>query len=731
MVNLYPKTWLSKKSSLFFALCAMLGLIVFLALVGLWGIRSVQERPETTVSELMAKTQLVVQMRAAARERTLILHRMILMSDPFERDEEYVRFNRESTKFAQARLQFMASRLSEQEKLILEQQRRLTNNVEPLQNKVVDLITNRKIDAARQVLIKEALPLQDRVLEQLSALLNYQEQETSKVVAEAEYANNDARLWMLVLSGIAGIIGIIVSVIVIRRVNQVSRDNDQHINQISKSNEAKSAFLANMSHEIRTPLTAILGFAELSLDSCQSMSEQQEVLKIIVRNSKHLLHIVNDILDLSKVEAEMLEIERTLFSPFQLLTEIDSLVRMQARNKGLEFSIDCQFPLPAQICSDPIRLKRILLNLTSNAIRFTQTGSVHIKVSCNPDIRQMSFSVADTGIGLTDEQMKRIFNPFVQADIATSRKFGGTGLGLSLSKKLSEMLGGSLIVQSQLGAGSSFIVSVDTGCLQQIKLTNEVDSAITGAKTEVLVEWANSLSGEILLVGDTPDNRQLLSMFLRNMGATVTVAENGKSAVDKTRAKTFDLILMDMQMPVMDGMETVSLLRKERYTGPIVALTANTMKEDRDRCLSVGFNNFIIKPVQRKHLYAVAAKYLRAAEVEDINTKPILSTLMEKEPEYADLVKQFISRLPGIINEFVTAFNKKDWIELKSVAHQLKGVGGGYGFPMLTEVAADIGVQLNKENYREIDVLIKKLQGFGIRICAVAEKERYSTVHAS
>ena len=172
-------------------------------------------------------------------------------------------------------------------------------------------------------------------------------------------------------------------------------------------------------------------------------------------------------------------------------------------------------------------------------------------------------------------------------------------------------------------------------------------------------------------------------------------------------------------------------MRKERYTGPIVALTANTMKEDRDRCLSVGFNNFIIKPVQRKHLYAVAAKYLRAAEVEDINTKPILSTLMEKEPEYADLVKQFISRLPGIINEFVTAFNKKDWIELKSVAHQLKGVGGGYGFPMLTEVAADIGVQLNKENYREIDVLIKKLQGFGIRICAVAEKERYSTVHAS
>ena len=486
--------------------------------------------------------------------------------------------------------------------------------------------------------------------------------------------------------------------------------------QANEANRTKSAFLANMSHEIRTPLTAIIGFAEASLDSNQSISERQEAIKTIAKSGKHLLQLINDILDLSKVEADKLEVEHIDMSLFAVLAEISSLVEPQAGKKGLSFRVNYQFPLPLTIKSDPVKLKQIILNLCSNAVKFTNSGQVSITARCDSAQRQMVFSVEDSGIGMTAEQCAKVFDPFVQADTSTTRKYGGTGLGLSLSRKLATLLGGSLAVSSKPGEGSCFTATVNTGPLDQARFITDT-SQIPEFAEQHEADQHTALQGSILLAEDTEDNQRLIAWHIKRLGAKVSIAGDGRKAVELASTQSFDLILMDMQMPVMDGVEATRILRRQGYDKPIVALTANAMQKDKDLCLGAGCDDFVTKPIDIQEFYQVLKRYLAAGPAETVQLQPIVSTLLHEEPELIEMVRYFINTLPEEISKLKRAASDGDWSTVQFVSHQLKGRGGGFGYPVVSEVASKIEFQLASQNYPSVKSLVTELNAICERIC--------------
>ncbi|MHB8899621.1 MAG: PAS domain S-box protein [Thermoguttaceae bacterium] len=388
---------------------------------------------------------------------------------------------------------------------------------------------------------------------------------------------------------------------------------------------AKSEFLANMSHEIRTPMTAILGFADLLLAeqaTGEAPPDRVDALRTIQRNGQYLLSLINDILDLSKIEAGKFNVERVAVSPVQVLRDVVGLVRIRAEAKQIPVTLEHVGVLPETIQSDPLRFRQVMINLVGNAIKFTEAGSVRVVARL---VRRLSgpallqVDVIDTGIGLTQEQMARLFEPFSQADSSMTRRFGGTGLGLMISKRLAEMLGGDITIDSQPGRGSTFSVTLETGDLDGVRLLTQPLEEVGPDRvaSPQAVGPATRLSGRILLAEDGPDNRRLISFVLKKAGAEVTVAENGEVARQEAlaraaRGEPFDVILMDMQMPVMDGYEATRRLRAEGYTGPILALTAHAMDGAEAECLGAGCDGYLTKPIDRSRLLSTIAHWMPA-----------------------------------------------------------------------------------------------------------------------
>ncbi|MHB8899377.1 MAG: PAS domain S-box protein, partial [Thermoguttaceae bacterium] len=378
------------------------------------------------------------------------------------------------------------------------------------------------------------------------------------------------------------------------------------------ASRSKSEFLANMSHEIRTPMTAILGFAEI-LSGSIIEPEQLGAVTTIRRNGEHLLQIISDILDLSKIEAGKMEIEHIVLSPDEILNEVVKLMKIRADGKGLSLEVATAGLVPESVVSDPVRLRQILVNLVGNAIKFTEAG--HIRVTMAVETTgagrgTLSVDVSDTGIGLSPKQIGELFHPFAQAEASTTRKFGGSGLGLAISRRLANMLGGDITVSSKVGEGSTFRVSIPVGLAEPNRPAPQPARPTLSERTD-----APRLDYRVLLVEDGPDNQRLLSYLLRKAGAEVVLAENGQLAVDKAQPpqSPFDVILMDMQMPVMDGYEATRTLRRNGYHGPIIALTAHAMKHDRQECIDAGCDDYLAKPVDRATLLSLVARYAATA----------------------------------------------------------------------------------------------------------------------
>lgn len=375
-----------------------------------------------------------------------------------------------------------------------------------------------------------------------------------------------------------------------------------------RANFAKTQFLANMSHEIRTPIGAIMGFIDLILEKDAPEETSLHYMSIVKRNSEQLLRLIDDILDLSKVEAGKLTIEHFQFRLPDFLADICSVMELKASEKGIRFHLSFTTPIPDQIRTDSTRLRQIISNVVGNAIKFSDKGAVGVSVSF--DNSKLEFRVKDDGIGLTNEQQSRLFHPFTQGDSSTTRKFGGTGLGLVLSKKLSEALGGELyIADSQPNKGSTFVFSIAPMLPDSVQLVGE-ESIRFDKPTDNPLKKSQVLKGlRVLVVEDSLDNQILIQTYLRSYGAEIHLASDGQEGVDTALKENFDVVLMDVQMPRLDGHEATRKLRGSSYSKPIIALTAHAMAEEKKKCFQSGFTDYLTKPIQAARLVDTLSRY--------------------------------------------------------------------------------------------------------------------------
>jgi PAS domain S-box-containing protein len=504
------------------------------------------------------------------------------------------------------------------------------------------------------------------------------------------------------------------------------------------ANQAKSSFLANMSHEIRTPMNAILGFTDiLKRGYVKNEEESLRYLNIIHSSGKNLLDLINDILDLSKVESGHLAIERLKVAPFPIIGEVLEVMKVKAEEKSLGLEGRALSAIPESIETDPARLRQILLNLVGNAIKFTEEGSV--SVLCRFEERGANpflvIDVVDSGIGMSKEAQKAVFDPFVQADSTVTRRFGGTGLGLAISHKLAQEMGGDITVASEPSKGSTFTVSVAAGDMSGVTFLapDDVGTLDFSRSSQKAVGWQFDAS-RVLVVDDGAENRQLVKVMLEDAGVTVDEAENGKVCVEMAATGGYNAILMDVQMPVMDGFTAAGVLRKSGLEIPIVALTANAMQGFDKECYRAGYSDYLSKPINLDDLMELMARLLggRKKEVCTLaarkgvavrtgkpaleDTAPIVSTLPSEHEKFRVIIAQFVERLDGQLTVMEDAGAKEDYQTVLSLAHWLKGAAGTVGFNGFTAPAAELEKLAMNEDKPSVSAAIKRLRAMYNRI---------------
>ncbi len=474
------------------------------------------------------------------------------------------------------------------------------------------------------------------------------------------------------------------------------------------ASRAKSEFLANMSHEIRSPMTSILGYTDLLMDDSHDAAERKTFLTTVRRNAEHLLQLINDILDISKIEAGKMVMELGPCHLTSTVADVASMMRPRAEQHKSTLEVRYTGPLPETIHTDGNRLQQVLVNLVGNAVKFTENGSIRIGVSFLPQWRSdqsaVSVEVTDTGIGIRQESLAGLFQPFTQAESSTTRKYGGTGLGLAISRRIVTALGGELTVESTPGQGSTFTVTIPTGDLAGVTLLQSPGEVI--CEDEAGARWtsgADALRGiKILLAEDSFDNQELLRTVLGNVGAELEVVENGRLAVERAQTGTFDVVLMDMNMPEMDGYEATRLLRDRGYSRPILALTANTMSGDSEHCLAAGCDAHLAKPIDRKQLIETVAQYAssKATQTDAPTASPSqvvplgqsggIASQFVDDPQLASILPGFVERLPQQVEALCKAMEEERLEDAERLAHRIKGAGGSYGYPTLSEVARSL-----------------------------------------
>ena len=515
------------------------------------------------------------------------------------------------------------------------------------------------------------------------------------------------------------------------------------------ANVAKSAFLANMSHEIRTPMNAILGFTEvLRRGYDRGGQEWKSHLGTIHSSGKHLLELINDILDLSKVESGKLEVERTDTVAHKVVCEVVKVLGVKAREKDISLELRADGPVPERISTDAGRLRQIVTNLVGNAIKFTERGGVSVVLRVDRSAARPMYvvEVIDTGVGMAPDTLDRIFNPFEQADKSVTRRFGGTGLGLSISKRFAEALGGEIKVRSAPGQGSTFSVTLDPGPLEGVRMLqpDELDLHAQDDELESGMTWEFP-DTRVLVVDDGKQNRALVRLVLEEAQVRVEEAENGEVAVAMAADGSFDAILMDINMPVMDGFTALGLMRGAGLQIPILALTADVMDGFEEKVLAAGFSDYITKPIDFDVLLETLADYMGAVQVPADRQpaaalppgptpepareaavavgSPIVSRLPIRDPRFRVIVAEFIDQLGEHMANVQDAWDRRDFEALRSAAHYLKGAGGSVGFDEFTEPSAHLEQLAKAQRGDGVEQAIGVLSDLALRVVLDAPAE--------
>jgi CheY-like chemotaxis protein len=454
------------------------------------------------------------------------------------------------------------------------------------------------------------------------------------------------------------------------------------------ASQTKSDFLASMSHEIRTPMNSIMGIADL-LAKTALTPEQNKYVQIFRRAGDNLLNLINDILDLSKVEASQLELEQTNFSLNDHLEIVTEMVAARVNEKGLTLVCEIAPNVPTDLVGDPTRLRQVLLNLLGNAIKFTQSGEVSLRVELNADPSNptaLRFTVSDTGIGISDDKLGQVFERFTQADSSTTRRFGGSGLGLTISKRLVELMGGRIWVESEVSKGSAFAFAVPfeiwTGA-------NRPMAVPVGTNPEPPLQALR-----ILLADDSPDNCTITIAYLEDTPYQVEIAETGAIACQMFKAGHYDLVLMDRQMPVMDGLTATRTIRaweqaNDKSPTPIIALTASALKGDREMCLAAGCTAFLTKPIKEEVLLLAIKEHSIVAPPSSKEESSRMDTILVRaKSKLADRTPAYLQNCRQNVIAMLDALDRVDFEALKNLGHQMRGSGGMYGFQAITDIGA-------------------------------------------
>jgi PAS domain S-box-containing protein len=505
--------------------------------------------------------------------------------------------------------------------------------------------------------------------------------------------------------------------------------------QADSANRAKSDFLANMSHEIRTPMNAVLGFTDLLRRGVyKDPSQAQHYLNTVHSSGKHLLGLINDILDLSKVEAGKLEVEKLSTPIHDIIAETIEVLQVRATEKGIKLSYQLDGPIPESINTDAGRIRQIMTNLTGNAIKFTEKGEVKVVHRWIAKNNRMEIDVIDSGIGIPADKVEGIFQPFTQAETSTTRRFGGTGLGLSISQKFVQALGGDIIVTSQFGKGSCFKVVLDAvqasdALLHKLPARQTQQSIGSG---QAAIRFART---PILVVDDSLENRELLKAVLIPAGLEVDEAENGAIAVAMASQKQYAVILMDMQMPVMDGFTATRTLRQSGHKEAIIAFTAHALKGFEQEITQAGCSGYLTKPIDIDQVMALLAKYIKVEGVQRrreqefptqaTSNSPLLSpraSMPDLTTESAPLVSRlasninlrnviniFVERMPKQLAAMQTAQQNSNWEELANLAHWLKGSAGSVGYDGYTEPSKFLEEAAKEGNAADVDKYMKQV----------------------
>ena len=479
-----------------------------------------------------------------------------------------------------------------------------------------------------------------------------------------------------------------------QKVEQRTQELQYVAQELRAANQVKSQFLANISHEIRTPLTAILGQTDDLLNGLYQPQQLQAELLVIKKHSDHLKGLINDVLDLSKIEANRLDLDVSEFDLVVIVNDVYAMSSMQAKNKGLTLLLENNLGSSFWTKLDLIRVKQILINLLTNAIKFTESGFVTLHIDATE--QGVCFKVVDTGIGMTTAQIKNIFECFQQGDNTISRRFGGSGLGLSLSQQLAIMMGGYISVESELKKGSEFTFNVPCKQYPPAKVSTEA----------AIPENTTGLVGRVLLAEDHPDNRRLITRFLKSTGLEVICASNGEQAVELCLSEFPDIVLLDIQMPVMDGLSAFELLKKCGFDKPTFALTANAMSHEIDEYLAMGFTGYLSKPIEKETFYRTLALYLDSPVV-----------LPSTNPDISDLVSSFIASFDDEIKLLTANFAAKDFIALQQDSHRILGAAQIFTLTSVADAAMNLDKALlakdqpatNAEIAALVDELIQQL----------------------